>query len=133
MKSTGVPPFQHPTIAAVAAEYGVTYEEITGRQRWEPLVSARQMAMFIMRHHQKLCYMAIANTIRRSMHHGAVMHGVTQVQRDLRDGCRDAPRHYGNVCRLLGYSIVSCESEGDSSYARPRAAGPSTAARIFPQ
>jgi chromosomal replication initiator protein len=65
-------------IAATCARYGFAPEELTGRSRRRPLVTARQVAMYVMREMTDLSFPAIGREFG-GRDHTTVMHAVEKV------------------------------------------------------
>ncbi|WCO67107.1 chromosomal replication initiator protein DnaA [Iamia majanohamensis] len=63
----------------VSQRYGFTVEEITGKSRRRPLVTARQVAMYVIRELTDLSYPAIARDFG-NRDHTTVMHAVSKIE-----------------------------------------------------
>ncbi|HEX7131966.1 MAG TPA: chromosomal replication initiator protein DnaA [Iamia sp.] len=63
----------------VSERYGFTVEEITGKSRRRPLVTARQVAMYVVRELTELSYPAIGRVFG-DRDHTTVMHAVSKIE-----------------------------------------------------
>jgi len=63
----------------VSERYGFTVEEITGKSRRRPLVTARQVAMYVVRELTELSYPAIGREFG-DRDHTTVMHAVSKIE-----------------------------------------------------
>jgi chromosomal replication initiator protein len=68
----------------VAQRYGFTVEEITGKSRRRPLVTARQVAMYVIRELTDLSYPAIAREFG-GRDHTTVIHAVEKIGKEMKE------------------------------------------------
>ncbi len=66
-----------PVLEAVAHEYDLHQAALLSRTRRQPVASARQLVMYLLRHTTDLTLEAIGTTLRR--HHATVIHGVETI------------------------------------------------------
>lgn len=77
---SGRPPTAAEIIAVVAASYGVSLTEMAGPSRREPLVTARQIAMYLIRTLTDLSLPKIGKQLG-GRDHSTVLHGVNKIIR----------------------------------------------------
>jgi len=69
---------------ATAKTFGFTLEELCGHSRRRPLVTARQIAMYVMRDMTDFSYPAIAREFG-GRDHTTVIHGVEKIGRQMKE------------------------------------------------
>ena len=108
--------------------FGFTVEEIQGKSRQRPLVTARQIGMYVFRELTDLSYPAIAREFG-GRDHTTVIHAVEKIQRadegappDLRPGHRARSRRIRSGVRERP-SHVHVDNPVDDLWTTPRATG----------
>jgi chromosomal replication initiator protein len=69
---------------ATGEMFGVTVVELCGTSRWQPLVTARQIGMYVHRELTDLSYPAIAREFG-GRDHTTVMHAVEKISRLMKE------------------------------------------------
>lgn len=84
-------------LAEVAGYLGFSVEALKGKSRQRPLVSARQIAMYVFRDMTELSYPAIARLFG-GRDHTTVIHAVDKVQRQM----REEKQVFDQVAEIIG-------------------------------
>ena len=83
-------------LEATAEMFGFSVEELRGKSRRRPLVTARQIAMYVLREMTDLCYPAIAREFG-DRDHTTVIHAVTKISKLM----KRAAQIYDQVTELM--------------------------------
>ena len=84
---------------ATAEKFGLSKEDIIGQRRHRPLVTARQIAMYVFRELTELSYPAIAREFG-GRDHTTVLHACRKIEQ-LREESHDIKEDYKNLIRTL--------------------------------